>query len=117
MENTTKLSKWAAIQFLYGPLAGSTFQISKPVTVIGQDPSSNDIVVPDPSILRQHARLSWNNGQWYIEKVYQTSVITVNQRDIERAILKDNDVVGLGSAAFAFSPRPERQTLSDLPQI
>ena len=102
MENTTKLSKWAAIQFLYGPLAGSTFQISKPVTVIGQDPGSNDIVVPDLSILRQHARLSWNNGQWYIEKVYQTSVITVNQRDIERAILKDNDVVGLGSAGIFF---------------
>jgi Inner membrane component of T3SS, cytoplasmic domain len=102
MENTAKLNMWAAIQFLYGPLAGSTFQISKPVTVIGQDPGSNDIVVPDQSILRQHARLIWNNGQWYIEKVYQTSVITVNQLNIERVILKDNDVVGLGPTRIFF---------------
>src|SRR5579863_320587 len=93
---------WAAIQFLYGPLAGSTFQISKPVTIIGQDPASNDIVVPDPSLLRQHARLTWNNGNFSIEKVYQTSAITVNQRIVEREMLKDNDVVGLGSSGTFF---------------
>src|SRR5260370_36283475 len=102
MENATKSSMWGAIQFLYGPLAGSTFQISKPVTVIGQDPASNDIVVPDQSLLRQHVRLTWNNGQWSIEKVYQTSAITVNQHTVERAVLKDNDVVGLGSAGTFF---------------
>lgn len=102
MENATKSSMWGVIQFLYGPLAGSTFQIGKPVTVIGQDPASNDIVVPDRSLLRQHVRLTWNNGQWSIEKVYQTSAITVNQQNVERAVLKDNDVVGLGSAGTFF---------------
>lgn len=102
MENAARSSMWGAIQFLYGPLAGSTFQISKPITVIGQDPASNEIVVPDPSLLRQHARLFWNNGQWFIEKVYPTSNITVNQRIIDRTTLKDNDIVGLGSTGTLF---------------
>lgn len=102
MENIPRSSTWGAIQFLYGPLAGSTFQISKPITIIGQDPASNDIVVSDQSLLRQHARLFWNNGQWFIEKVYPTSSITLNQHTIDRTTLKDNDIVGLGSTGTLF---------------
>src|SRR5258708_7090464 len=102
MENNAQLNARAALQFFGGPLTGSTFPVHKPVTVIGADPTSNDIVVPEPSLLRQHARLISHNGQWVLEKVYPTGAITVNSRVVERATLRNNDVVGLGSTGTTF---------------
>src|SRR6266571_3180986 len=71
----------AAIKFLTGPLAGRTFSINKPITTIGRN-SDNDIVVPDDQrVSRQHVRLLWNNGSWFIEKHPQAaSAVIVNRQ-------------------------------------
>lgn len=92
----------SSIRFLTGPLAGSTFQISKPVTTIGREPT-NDITISDPSVSRQHARLLNNGGQWSIEKLAPQNVVTVNQRDVQQATISDRDTVSLGSGTtFIF---------------
>ena len=79
-----------SIRFLTGPLAGSIFQISKPIITFGREPD-NDIVISDPTVSRQHARLVNNAGQWSIEKLAPQNVITVNQHNVQQAVIADCD--------------------------
>lgn len=98
-----------SIRFLTGPLAGSIFQISKPVIAIGREPT-NDIVISDPSVSRQHARMVLNNGGgWSIEKLAMQNIVTVNQRDVQQAAISDRDTIGLGTGTtFLFlAPAPQ----------
>jgi pSer/pThr/pTyr-binding forkhead associated (FHA) protein len=91
-----------SIRFLTGPLAGSTFQISKPLITFGREPG-NDIVISDPTVSRQHARLVNNAGQWSIEKLAVQNVVTVNQHTIQQAVIADRDTIGLGTGTtFLF---------------
>src|SRR5436305_4596803 len=84
-----------SIRFLTGPLAGNTYQITKPLTTIGREPG-NDIIISDPSVSRHHALLVNNGGQWSIEKLASQNLVTVNQRDVQQAIISDRDTIGLG---------------------
>jgi ABC-type multidrug transport system ATPase subunit/pSer/pThr/pTyr-binding forkhead associated (FHA) protein len=91
-----------SIRFLTGPLAGSTLQVSKPLITIGREPT-NDIVISDPSVSRHHARLVLNGGQWSIEKIAPQNVVTVNQHNVQQAVISDRDTIGLGtSTSFLF---------------
>ncbi len=85
-----------SIRFLTGPLAGSIFQISKPITTFGRE-SDNDIVISDPTVSRQHARLVNNAGQWSIEKLAAQNIVTVNQHNVQQAVIADRDTIGLGT--------------------
>src|SRR5215467_5881392 len=93
------------IRFVSGPLAGQTYQLNKPITTIGRDPATNDIVVTDPSVSRQHARLVWQNGTWSIQKLSRENSMTLNQQDlqVQQAPLRDRDTIGLGpGTSFLF---------------
>src|SRR5579864_6079214 len=96
MDIINNLPGLASIRFLTGPLAGSTFPISKPSITFGREPT-NDIVISDPSVSRQHARLVNNGTQWSIEKLSPQNVVTVNQRNVQQAIISDRDAIGLGT--------------------
>ncbi len=104
----------AAIKFLTGPLAGRTFSINKPITTIGRN-SDNDIVVPDDQrVSRQHVRLLWNNGSWFIEKHPQAaSAVIVNRQSVQQAALSDGTAVGLGEdTSFLFLIHSSAQSSS-----
>ncbi|MEO6890350.1 MAG: FHA domain-containing protein [Ktedonobacteraceae bacterium] len=85
-----------SIQFLTGPLAGTTIQINKPITTLGREPG-NDIVISDPTVSRHHARLVWQNGTWSIEKLSSQNMLTVNQRNAQQETIRDRDTIGLGT--------------------
>src|SRR5436305_890955 len=119
-------SALSSIKFLTGPLAGRSYQITKPVTSIGRE-QNNDIVIPDPSVSRHHLQINWNNGSWTIIKLVPQNSVTLNQRDIQQATITDNDTIGLGvtttflfqiSAVVQQPPRavnPELATLAGAP--
>jgi ABC-type multidrug transport system ATPase subunit/pSer/pThr/pTyr-binding forkhead associated (FHA) protein len=90
------------LRFLSGPLAGSTLPIQKPIISIGRDPT-NDIVVPDPSVSRQHVQIINQNGAWGIRKLAPQNTLTINQQDVMQGRIKDNDTIGLGATTtFIF---------------
>lgn len=106
MNIDSKPQALASIKFLSGPLTNSTFSITKPITTIGRD-RSNDIFISDQKISRFHARLLHNNGLWNVEKLSQTSTVTIDKQNIEQAILSQNTVVVLGeTTSFLFSLSP-----------
>jgi ABC-type multidrug transport system ATPase subunit len=107
MDVINNLSGLASIRFLTGPLAGSTYPISKPAITIGREPT-NDIAISDPSVSRHHARLVKNGTQWSIEKLSPQNVVTVNQHNVQQAIISDGDTIGLGTGTtFLFLTSPD----------
>src|SRR5690349_10148242 len=102
MDKSQQAQPLAAIKFLKGPLNGSTFDIVQPITTIGRH-NSNDLMVADPKVSRFHARLLWNDGAWMIERLSQTSIITVDQKHVEQSTLSHNAIVELGdNTSFLF---------------
>jgi ABC-type multidrug transport system ATPase subunit/pSer/pThr/pTyr-binding forkhead associated (FHA) protein len=92
-----------SITFLSGPLQGQTFSIQKPITTIGRDVANDIVVGNDPRVSRHHARLVWKNGTWSIEKVSQSSFLTVNQRNVQQAPISDKSIIELGAdTSFVF---------------
>jgi ABC transport system ATP-binding/permease protein len=83
------------LEFLTGPLAGVTMEVTKPVVTIGRS-VGNDIVLMDPKVSRSHARLYWSKGGWYIEKLSQRSEVSVNEHDVERMAVADKSMIRLG---------------------
>ena len=102
MNGTNKPQELASIRFLTGPLAGSTFQITKPIITFGRDPG-NDVMISDPTVSRKHAHLVNNGGQWRIEKLAEQNVVTVNQQSVQSAVISDRDTIALGTGTtFLF---------------
>jgi ABC-type multidrug transport system ATPase subunit/pSer/pThr/pTyr-binding forkhead associated (FHA) protein len=106
----------SSITFLTGPLAGQTFQISKPVTTIGRE-STNDIVVKDDlRVSRYHACLRWQDGAWSIENVSGQNILGVEQEPVQQATIHDNSTITLGKdSSFIFHVQPATPTLSSSP--
>ena len=95
---------FGTIRFLTGPLAGTAFPLSTPITTIGREPG-NTIVVSDPSVSRHHAQITFNNGTWTISKMTPQNTLSVNQRDVQQAVISDRDAIGLGTGTtFLFLP-------------
>ena len=110
----------ASITFLDGPLIHETIHITKPTTSIGRH-SSNDIVIRDQRISRFQAQLVKNGEVWSIEKLSQSLDILVDHRSIEKAEIRHNSTIALGTiCTFVFhSPvqRAEFETIIQLPQL
>ena len=99
MKDTPSLG---SLTFVTGPLAGKTYQITKPVITLGRDPS-NDVAIPDPTVSRQHAQIALTGDAWVIRKVSAQNTLTLNKREIQQSPLLDHDTVGLGpGTTFLF---------------
>jgi ABC-type multidrug transport system ATPase subunit len=102
MSAAAQPSAEAYLAFLTGPLSGVIVHVTRPAVTIGRS-IGNDIVLMDPKVSRTHARLSWSDGAWQIARLSQTSAVTVDQSDIEQAVLSHNGTVGLGDdTTFRF---------------
>lgn len=119
---------FGSIHFLTGPLAGTIYQINKAESTIGRDPS-NDIVVSDPAVSRQHARLALSNGRWMLHKLSQQNKLFVNQKEVQQAPVNNRDTIGLGAGTTfilqihtdaqraAFPPPASPQPQPQNPQV
>jgi ABC transport system ATP-binding/permease protein len=97
----------AIIRFLNGPLADKSISIQNATTSFGRG-TQNDVVVLDPSVSRQHAKIYWRNGVWTIENLSPSNYVAVNkQRVNQQSILQNNSIVSLGGTIqFVFHLQP-----------
>jgi predicted component of type VI protein secretion system len=82
-----------------GPQPGHTFMLDQDFITLGRDPS-NDIVISDPQVSRQHARIRRQGNVVMIEDAGSTNGTFVNgMRLIGPHTLVDGDAISLGDAA------------------
>ena len=72
----------------------------QPVTRLGRDPD-NTIMLNDASTSSHHARISHDNGTWWLEDLGSATGTLLNELPLSRpASLTDGDVIGIGVFRF-----------------
>ncbi len=64
---------------------------------------SNDIVVMDSTVSREHARLVWNQSGWYITNVTKQNIVRINDRFVPSGTsfpIQAQDILTLGSTVL-----------------
>lgn len=92
-----------------GPNPGQTYDLSKDVVTMGRD-VTNDIVLADPEVSRQHARVNRTPGGLVLEDLGSTNGTFVNgERLVSPRVLKPGDLVGLGENVTLTFEAPEEE--------
>jgi predicted component of type VI protein secretion system len=79
-----------------GPNPGTKYDLTKEVTLLGRD-VSNEIILGDAEISRQHTRLTRTPGGYVIEDLGSTNGTFVNgERLMAPRVLNPGDLVALG---------------------
>lgn len=79
-----------------GPNPGTVFELTKEVSLIGRD-VTNDVVVGDAEISRQHSRITRTPGGYVLEDLGSTNGTFVNgERLVAPRVMNPGDLVALG---------------------
>jgi len=91
---------WLAVKS--GERAGQQQWGLQAVTNIGRDGATCQVVFQDSAVSKQHARINLEGGQFVIYDLASTNGTFVNNRRIQKQLLYDNDVIGIGHNQLVF---------------
>lgn len=107
------------LKIIAGPQSGAEFSMETGKSyIIGNDPSSCDIIFYDLSVSRQHARLATSpDGSCTIEDLESRNGTIVDGKPIgKKTLLKSQDIISLGTTSFVVIDREKAsETLFALP--
>ena len=98
---TPKPLFFAWLVSLEGPDKDKDYRITKEKISIGKSEDS-DILIKSEFVSRNHAALFYENHRYVLNDLQSTNHTCVNDKKISRRILKDNDVIRFGEAAYKF---------------
>ncbi len=107
-----------SIEFLDGPLARTTVELTRPRFTLGSDPT-NDISIDHPAVSERHAALLQGGPTgWMIERLDPKNPVSINWQEMNQArpdALHNRDRVTLGtpSQGITFLYREGAKTLED----
>ena len=84
-----------------GAEAGREFVVRHREMGVGRG-AENDVILADPSVSREHARLVFEAGQFALEDLNSGNGTFVNGQKISRQRLQHGDEIAFGNAAFRF---------------
>ena len=76
--------------------------IDRPTFTIGRS-QTNDLILQDSTVSRQHALLSFQSNGWVLQDQNSATGSFINGRRITQQYLKNGDQVRIGSTVFFFS--------------
>ncbi|MFA5250061.1 MAG: type III secretion system inner membrane ring subunit SctD [Parachlamydiales bacterium] len=78
---------------------------------IGRDAEKADLVLDEPSVSREHAKITKTEEGFVLENLSQTNPLSVNGKPLEEAyLLQEGDLVKIGENSFLFTNRaPEEK--------
>ncbi|NUM33708.1 MAG: FHA domain-containing protein [Candidatus Brocadiae bacterium] len=104
--NPEKKKQWLSVEIVPGVY--QRFSVEKEMT-IGRE-ESNGIFLNAPSVSGKHAAVGIEGNQAWIQDLESTNGTFINQVQIKRQYLKDQDCIKLGEARMVFEEEnPERK--------
>jgi len=99
--------KRCCLVFELGSLQKTIYPLLE-TTTIGRG-SDNSICLADPTVSRNHARVSFRENDWTLEDLGSANGVNLGGRRVESVILKSGDVFQIGGATFSFLEREPNQ--------
>ncbi len=99
--------KRCCLVFELGSLQKTIYPLLE-TTTIGRG-SDNSICLADPTVSRNHARVSFRQNDWTLEDLGSANGVNLGGKRVERVILKSGDVFQIGGATFSFLEREPNQ--------
>lgn len=84
-----------------GRRVGASYPLRKKVINIGRE-SDNDIVLDDPKVSRQHAKMKIEGDSYVIYDLASSNGTFVNNQRITNEMLQDGDEIKIGDTIFVF---------------
>ena len=85
-----------------GPLRGARYQVTEDGLLMGREDSC-DVVIPDQSVSREHARLLLHNGTVWVQDAGSRNGVYVNQKRVVRhRPMGPGDSLTIGTHAFTL---------------
>lgn len=100
IEISVPSSDKAKVVCIEGDLTPAEFELEEN-TSIGRSPS-NDIVLKEPKVSRQHAAINLIDGNYVIVDLKSSNGIFVNGRKVEEVVLEEGDEILVGNTKMIF---------------
>ncbi len=89
---------------------GAVIDIHQPDVVVGRH-SAADVRLSLPDVSRRHCRLFHADGRWQVVDLDSLNGVWVNQQAVDRAVLRQGDMLRLGGFTFMIDlSRPVQAT-------
>lgn len=113
MQNETSQSSqdkpdFPVLTILYGPEMEREFIINKPLVTIGRG-EDRDIQFSDRALSRRHCEILYQGGVLTIRDAGSQNGIKVNGRTTMEQVLKDGDLIDIGSTRLVVNIPSEQE--------
>src|SRR5512139_1028224 len=91
----------ARLEFILGPMANQTLNLSEEVTTIGSV-AGNTVVLADPAVSRKHAGIRKIEGAYELADLGSTNGVYVNGHKVPKKTLEGGDIIRVGNTEAIF---------------
>lgn len=85
---------------LLGDEGGGSVHFKSPVIILGRDPTS-DFIMDEATVSAQHARLSYNHSQWWLEDLRSRNGTFLNEEQVlELTVVTNGDRIRCGQMSL-----------------
>jgi pSer/pThr/pTyr-binding forkhead associated (FHA) protein len=91
------------LRMLNGAGKDRVFTIRAAVTTIGRG-LENDLVLDSTDVSRNHARIEYRDGQWFLIDLNSTNGTRLNGQPVRQSAIRGGDQFEVGSIMLEFSP-------------
>ena len=96
---------------IHGPLSGQTIYLDEPVISIGRQ-LSNDIILDDPHVSRNHCLIRSEGEQYVIEDLNSANGTYLNGERVTESPLKEGSLIQVGNSLFRFRVQNPDESLA-----
>jgi type III secretion system YscD/HrpQ family protein len=102
-----------------GPLSGTCIVFDQDeLWTMGRDPDEVNIVLEDPMVSRKHATCKLTNEGYILENLSSINPVTQNGKVVaEPVLLKEGDIIQIGSTFFRFTLNASQETSEPTPLL
>ena len=97
----TSVPSGARLEVTRGPMANRSVQVKGEVFTIGRGPG-NDLQLMDKAVSRQHARIRFGQGVWFLQDQNSASGTRVNGKAVTATRLNSGDQITIGDTTMVF---------------